>query len=62
MERQRSIPDWNGTLSSLKEVLDDVAFTIQMGEETGVRPDILTLEAFDVLDRYISLIKLEMGL
>ena len=62
MEQQRSIPDWAGTLSGLKEVLDDLTFTIRIGEETGVRADILTLEAFDMLDRHLSMVKLDLGI
>ena len=62
VERQRSIPDWEGTLVGLTEALDDVLFSIQMGRETGVRADILALEAFDLLDRFLVATKLDLGL
>lgn len=56
-----SIPDWQGTISTLEEVLEDVLDTIDEDRRQGVRPDVIGLTALDTLNQYLERIKQDMG-
>jgi len=60
-DRRLSLPEWEGTLDSLKETLEGVVMTVDLGRQEGIRADILALEALDELDGWLSRIKQDMG-
>jgi hypothetical protein len=57
-----SLAAWAGTLETLEENLDGILITVRLGKEEGIRKDILCLEAFDELDRYLSSVKRDLGI
>ena len=59
--RSRSIPNWEGTLAGLKEILQETLFSIEQDKLAGVLPEIAALQAFDMLDTYLVSIKSDLG-
>lgn len=57
-----SLAEWKGTLEGLKEALESVQMGIQLSEDENVRVDLIALEAFDELDRYLSSVKRDLGI
>lgn len=57
-----SLSEWQGTLETLKETLEGILMGLELGRGEGIRPDILGLEAFDELDRYMSGVKRDLGI
>lgn len=54
-------PNWAGVVSSMTETLDDLLDTLDMHRQLGTRPDIVALEALDELDRFLSMMKQDLG-
>lgn len=60
-ERFSGIPDWQAQINGLTEALEDVLELVAEDRRAGVRPDITCLAALDNLNRYLELIKQDMG-
>jgi hypothetical protein len=59
---ERAVPNWEGTLSALKECLESVQMGLDLGEQERIRPDVLCLDALDELDTFLSHLKRDLGL
>lgn len=59
---ERSIPEWETILQGLEESLEGVLLLIDQGRANESRPDVLTLDAFDELDSYLSAQKRDLGM
>lgn len=57
----RATPNWEGTISALEEVLEDVLDSLAMERAEGIRADVRALNAFDEIDRFMSAVKQELG-
>ena len=56
-----TLAEWEGVLLSLQETLEDVLENIKLAKQEGIRSDIMALDAFDELDKFLSGVKADLG-
>jgi hypothetical protein len=59
--RMGAVPDWEGTVATLVEVLEDVLDQIDESRRLGTRSDIVALDVLDTLNKYLDIVKTDMG-
>lgn len=53
--------EWLIVLEGLEEALEDILSNLRIARKEEIPPDIIALELFDILDRYLGSIKKDLG-
>lgn len=54
--------EWWGILDTLEEQLEDLRFDLKQQRAERIQPDVIALDLFDKLDRYLTGVKRDMGI
>lgn len=59
--RQRSIPDWEVTVDSIRECLENSLLMLDMAKRDGLRSDVTVLNVLEELDGFLNSLKRDLG-
>lgn len=59
--RERSVPDWEATVDSIRECLENSVLILDIAKRDGLRADVTALNVLEELDGFLNVLKKDLG-